>query len=103
MGPSELARELDDIRERTRELVRGLTPEQIAQRSDPAKWSVGECLAHLNATADVVQPMLARGIARGRKANIVGEGPFALGPKGRLLIWIASPPPKFRIRAPKSV
>jgi hypothetical protein len=34
---------------------------------------------------------------------VFSKGPFSIGPKGRLLVWIAEPPPKFRIRAPKNV
>jgi hypothetical protein len=30
-------------------------------------------------------------------------GPFSIGLKGCLLVWIAEPPPKFRMRAPRSV
>jgi DinB superfamily len=104
MLPAEqLARDIDDIRRRTRELVAGLTPEQIAQRPDPAKWSIAECLAHLNLTAATVQRLMAAGIERGKREKLLGKAPFPLGPKGRLLIWFAEPPPKIRIRAPKNV
>lgn len=98
-----LTAELDEIRRRAEALVNSLGGDQILQRSDPAKWSVAECLAHLNVTANVVQPLIARAIQRGKKAKLFGTGPFPLGSRGRLLIWIATPPPKFRMRAPKSV
>ncbi|HMF90333.1 MAG TPA: DinB family protein [Candidatus Angelobacter sp.] len=101
--PSPLNDELNEIRRRVESLVRDLTPEQIMRRPDPAKWSIAECLAHLNITAAVVQRFMAQGIQRGKRDKILGQPPFSLGPKGRLLIWIAEPPPKFRMPAPKSI
>src|SRR5262245_24816610 len=95
--------ELNEIRRRAQDLVRDLSPEQIMRGPEPGKWSIAECLAHLNITAATVQRLMAKGIERGRRDKILGQPPFPLGPKGRLLIWIAEPPPKFRIRAPKGV
>ncbi len=46
---------------------------------------------------------MAKAIKRGKQEKKFGAGPFSIGPKGRLLVWIAEPPPKFRIRAPKGV
>jgi hypothetical protein len=46
---------------------------------------------------------MAKAIKRGKQEKKFGSGPFSLGLKGRLLVWIAEPPPKFRIRAPKRV
>jgi hypothetical protein len=95
--------ELDDIRRRAEALVSGVDAGQLTQRPDPAKWSIAECLAHLNVSADVVQPLIAKAIERGKKEKLFGTGSFPLGFRGRMLIWMATPPPKFRIRAPKSV
>jgi hypothetical protein len=98
-----MSRQIDESRRRAHELVSALTAEQIARRPDPGKWSIAECLAHLNITAATVQKLMARGIEQAKQEKRFGEGPFSIGPKGRLLIWIAEPPPKFRIRAPKNV
>jgi len=98
-----MLRQIDESRQRAHELVSGLTAEQIARRPDPGKWSIAECLAHLNITAATVQKLMARGIEQAKQEKRFGGGPFSIGPKGRLLIWIAEPPPKFTIRAPKNV
>jgi hypothetical protein len=98
-----MSRQIDESRRRAHELVSALTAEQIACRPDPGKWSIAECLAHLNITAATVQKLMARGIEQAKQEKRFGEGPFSIGPKGRLLIWIAEPPPKFTIRAPKNV
>jgi hypothetical protein len=98
-----LKEELADCRDRAQKLVEGLTQDELTRRPDPCKWSIAECLAHLNVTAGVVQSLIAQAIERGKKDKLFGTGPFTLGAKGRLLLWIAEPPPKFRLRAPKSV
>jgi hypothetical protein len=98
-----MSRQVDESRRRAHELVSALTAEQVARRPDPGMWSIAERLAHLNMTAATVQKLMAQGIERGKQEKKFGSGPFSIGPKGRLMVWIAEPPPKFRIRAPKKV
>jgi hypothetical protein len=97
------AREIKEARLRAQSLVSDLSSDQLTKQPEPGKWSVAECLLHLNRTADVVQPLMAKAIAEGKRDNAAGSGPFGIGFKGRLLVWIAEPPPKFRIRAPRRV
>ena len=78
----------------------GLTPEQLTKQPEAGKWSVAECILHLNTTAAVMQALMEKAIAQAKRDNKVGTGPFGIGLKGRLLVWIAEPPPKFRIPAP---
>jgi hypothetical protein len=98
-----LAEQLDEIRRRAEALARGLTPAQLTKRPHPGKWSIAECIAHLNVTAAVVQSLMERAIARGKRDNTLGTGPFDIGPKGRFLVWFAEPPPKIRIPAPRNI
>src|SRR5215831_13460029 len=101
--PATLIDQLTDIRRRTRELVDGLSPEQLTRRPDPSKWSIAECLAHLNVTAAGYLPAIDAAIQRGKESKMFGKGPFKPGLLGGLLKWIAEPPPKFRLRAPKAI
>jgi len=98
-----VSRDIADSRRRAQALIDSVSADQLMRRPDPAKWSIAECLVHLNITAETVQKFMARGIEQAKQEKRVGEGPFSIGPKGRLLVWIAEPPPKFRIRAPKKV
>ena len=98
-----VSRDIADSRCRADALIAGLSAEQLMRRPDPGKWSIAECLVHLNVTAATVQKFMAQGIERGKQENKLGSGPFSIGPKGGLFIWIAEPPPKFRLRAPKNV
>lgn len=98
-----VSRDITDSRRRAQALIDTVSADQLMRRPDPGKWSIAECLAHLNLTADTVQKIMARGIEQAKQEKKFGEGPFSLGPSGHLLVWIAEPPPKFRIRAPKNV
>src|SRR5579859_7103966 len=88
--------EIQESRHRAEALLHDLTAEQLTAQPAPGKWSIAECILHLNATAAVVQPLMEKAIVQARRDKIVGAGPFDIGLKGRLLVWIAEPPPKFR-------
>ncbi|HEY6307655.1 MAG TPA: DinB family protein [Candidatus Angelobacter sp.] len=98
-----LQQQIADVRRRANELVSGLSPEQLTRRPDPSRWSIAECVAHLNLAAGVMQPMMIAGIDRGKKRKVYGQGPFNPGLRGGMLMWIAEPPPKFRLPAPKLI
>ena len=95
--------DLQDIRRRTEQLINGLNPEQVTCRPDAAKWSIAECLAHLNVTGTVMQKAIGSAIQKGKTDKMVGQGPFKPGAIGGLFMWIAEPPPKFRIKAPARI
>jgi hypothetical protein len=92
--------EINEARRRAEAVVLGLTAQQFIRQPEAGKWSVAECILHLNVTAAVMQPLMEKAIAQARQNKRVGVGSFSVGPKGRLLIWIAEPPPKFRMPAP---
>jgi DinB family protein len=98
-----VSHDIADSRRRAQALMDVISADQLMRRPDPGKWSIAECLAHLNITAETVQKFMARGIEQAKQEKKFGEGPFSIGPKGRLMVWIAEPPPKFKIRAPKNV
>jgi DinB superfamily len=94
------AQEINEGRRRAEAVVLGLTPEQFIRQPEAGKWSVAECILHLNVTGAVMQPLMQKAITQAKHNNQVGTGPFRVGAKGHLLIWIAEPPPKFRMPAP---
>lgn len=106
MDATRISQDVNDCRRRAEQLVNGLSLEQLALRPDPVKWSIAECLTHLNVTARVVQKILKKSVADANARSNGAKrhpGPFPLGARGRMLVWIAEPPPKFRIPAPKSI
>ncbi|MDQ5847095.1 MAG: DinB family protein [Acidobacteriota bacterium] len=56
-----------------RQLAAGLTEEQLNWTSDPAKWSMAQCLDHLTTTSQQFGPYLTAAIARGRQKWPVKE------------------------------
>jgi DinB superfamily len=84
--------------ERLHALSVSLPEEWWAKRADPARWSVGECVAHLNLTAEAYLPLVRRGIEEG--ARLGGEVParFRRDPTGWLLWRLAGPPVRHRVR-----
>lgn len=97
------AHDIKEARSRAQSLISGLPPDQLTKQPEPGKWSVAECILHLNTTAQIVQSLMEKAIAEGKRNKTLGTGPFGIGFKGRLLFWIAEPPPKFRMRAPRTV
>jgi hypothetical protein len=94
---------VNDSRRRAEQLMIGLSNEQLSRRPDPSSWSIAECIKHLNLTGGLVQHIAKKAIAGVRPETPKGNGPYKLGARGRILVWVAEPPPKFPIRAPKSV
>ena len=81
------------------ELIAGLSTQQLAWRPTPQRWSIVECLEHLQLTIEQYTPNFERALARGRAEGIKGTGPF-IHP-GRLRNWInrtIEPPYKFKAK-----
>jgi hypothetical protein len=79
-----------------------VTPdEQWSTRAHPERWSVGECIAHLNLTSQAYVPLLTDGVARAKAA-----GPRVPSRRYRRdllgwFLWKMLPPPvRFRVRTP---
>jgi len=79
-------------------LAASVPEEWWARRADPARWSVGECVAHLNLTAEAFLPLLRRGIAEGIARGRTAPTRFRRDPTGWLLWRMAGPPVRHRVR-----
>jgi hypothetical protein len=74
-------------------------PEKLwSVRADPARWSVGECVAHLNLTAEAYLPLIRRGIAEAKNLGGAPAARFRRDPVGWLLWRTAPPPVRYRVR-----
>ena len=79
----------------------GLSHSQLNWREAPGRWSVAECLAHLNYSVSKVFPALDETIARARARHLTGSGPFHYGWFSRMMARSMEPPPRFKMRSPK--
>jgi hypothetical protein len=84
-------------------IANGLTDAQFNWRPTPARWSVGDCFAHLNESAKAFLPAIDRAIEQARAQGLKGEGPFVLSAFERIVIRFTEPPPRLRTRAPKVI
>lgn len=98
---SEYRRQLRDARADAEKLVEGLSDEQFNWRPAPDRWSIAECLDHLNNGWRVLEK-LDHKIAKASEHGVRGEGPYRHPLLGRLYVRFVEPPPKIRVRAPKA-
>jgi hypothetical protein len=103
-----LAPELDVFRQQFEQLadeagalVHALTDEQFNWRSAPERWSIGQCLEHLNVTARVYLPKLDEGIAEAIRRGLYGEGPFKYNWFGRMFVRSQEPTTRMKYKTAK--
>jgi hypothetical protein len=107
-GRPTLAPEIDDFRRQFERLSADadaltgpLSDEQFTWRPGETRWSIAECLDHLNATARVYLPALDEGIADAIRLGVYGEGPFKYNWLGRLSVHFSDM--RLRLKAPDDV
>ncbi len=84
-------------------ITHGLTREQLNWRPEPGRWSVGECVQHLNLTNVMDLAELQKAVEKGRAQGPKGEGPFTYGFLANKLVSMVEPPIKRRFKAPKTL
>ena len=89
------------IQEDARRLAAGLSDAQFNWSPAVGRWSIGQCLDHLNISNAKQLALLETGIARGRVEGRLGDGPFRYGLVSRLFRRIMEPPVRLRwVKAP---
>ena len=93
-------RQFEEAEETARHLTEGLTKQQLDWRPAPGRWSIAECLGHLNVTAEAyIRPMDAA-IARAKGRGEYGKAPFRHGFLVNAFIRMLEPPPRRRFKSP---
>lgn len=90
-------------KQRCERLCEGLTSTQLCRRAAEGRWSIAECIAHLNLAGAVYLGDLRTAINEAIRDKIVGAPPFHYGVLMRWYIRQAEPPPRLKIKAPKSI
>jgi hypothetical protein len=94
-------RQFEEAKVTASRLVDGLAPAQLAWKYSPDRWSIGECLAHLNTTAELYLGALDRAMATGRARGLTGRGPFRHGwVVNFFFIRALEPPVRMKLKAP---
>jgi DinB superfamily len=95
-----LLRAFDEVEREADGLVASLDDEQLNWTPARGRWSIAQCLDHLNLTNAAYLRSLGRACERARAAGLTRTGPLALTPPARWLVALVEPPPRFRLPAP---
>jgi hypothetical protein len=89
-----IVREFGEAASQLHLLVDGLPEDMWARRNDPNRWSVAECVAHLNLTGRVYVPLLREGLERARALSDGAPTRYRRDPVGWLLSVSTGPLPR---------
>lgn len=92
--------QLDAIKRDGEAIASGLSDAQLNWHPAPERWSIADCLQHLNVGVSKTIPAFDTAIANGRAKGRTATGPFKYGWFARLVAGSMEPPPKFRMKTP---
>lgn len=94
--------QLLSIRQDMPGIVAGLGAAQFNWSPLPGRWSIGQCVEHLNITAERYLPLLRETVTTSRAKGLTASGPFALGFIERWFMQSMEPPVGRRFKTPKT-
>ncbi len=97
----EYVRQFEDLKRDARQLTEGLSDAQLNWSPAPGRWSMAQCLEHLNSVAEPYAQALEEGINRARGQDRRASGPARYGFVERWMIRSMEPPPRRRLPAPR--
>ena len=95
--------QLEAIKLEGQAVTAGLSDAQFNWRPGADRWSVAECLQHLNVGVTQTLPVFDRAIAEGGARGKTAPGPFRYGWFSRWMVASMEPPPKWRMKSPRIV
>lgn len=93
-----IADEYRSAERRLHDLVHTVPAERWSKRAHPDRWSVAECVAHLNLTSAEYLPLLRDAIARARAFGAAAPARYRRDPIGWLLWRTMGPPVRVRLK-----
>ena len=96
-----LIAEFESASQRLRALAAAVSDERWMVRADPARWSVAECVAHLDLTAQAYLPLVDAALAEARQLRLRGvaaPGRYRRDFAGWFLWQTTGPPVRFKTR-----
>ena len=89
---------IEAIKRDARELVEGLSEEQLTWRPDASRWSIAQCLQHIVLSGDGYLPRLGELIEASRERTRQRRPPFRPGFIASWFIRSMEPPPRFKAK-----
>lgn len=102
MSVQPILREFDANVARAQALAAGLSREQFNWRPEPGRWSIAQCLSHLNVVNGQDLAPVGEAIRSARAKGLLGAPPFQYGLLSRKFVQSMEPPVRGRTKAPKS-
>ena len=90
--------QFSEISAEAADLTEGLTEEQFNWKPKRDRWSVGQCIDHLNTAGYMLLPRLEIAIREGRENGVIGEPPFHYGFVSRWFIRFNEPSSSFKMK-----
>jgi DinB superfamily len=94
--------EFEAASSRLQSLCHRAPAEQWARRPAPDRWSIGECVAHLNLTSAGMLPRLRSGLDEARRSGHAAAARYRRDPIGWLIWRTQGPPPKRKFKTAAS-
>ncbi len=91
--------QIEELKRDAEDLAQGLSEAQFNWRPAPDKWSINECLEHLNITARLYWPILAEAVNGARINGWFSDGPYKRPWVGNLMIRLIEPPTRMKFKA----
>lgn len=95
---ADLERQIEAITSEADRVLAGLSEAQVNWRPAPDRWSVGECISHLNVGMRAVLPALDRAIESARERGFAGANTGRYGWFARWMVRSQEPPVKRRVK-----
>jgi len=92
--------QIDAIKKEGVAVTSGLSDAQFNWHPGKDRWSIADCLQHLNVGVTKTLPAFDRAIAEGRAKGQHASGPFKYGWFSRMVAGSMEPPPKWRMKTP---
>ena len=93
--------DFDGLADAAAEAAAPLSDDQFNWQPEPGRWSVSQCLEHLNATARAYLPVLDDAISDAIRMGVYGPGPYQYNFLGRRAVRWMEPPVTRRFKAPR--
>ena len=96
---TQLISQLDGTSYLAQRLLSDMVADQMRLRPEHDRWSVGECLEHLNLFSESLLRSSAPASLSARKQKLFASGPYKLDLMGRVANWMMQPAAIVKMRA----
>ncbi|MBX2992005.1 MAG: DinB family protein [Bacteroidetes bacterium] len=98
-----LVAEIDACSGQAKSLLGSSNKSHLTKRPANGGWSAVECVKHLTLTTDLYLNLLPPLIQQAKEQGKIGDGPYKMDWKGRLLKWILEPPYRTKVKTIQSL